>query len=101
MNQNLRQLAQQLLQTWKQLGLNQRVTLLLGPGVVVAGLIGLSTWSSRPVFVLLSGKLDAAEASRVLAALDEAKIPSQSGRGGSSILVPADKVHQTRAQLAA
>src|SRR5262245_24354761 len=101
MNQNLRQLAQQLLQTWKQLGLNQRVSLVLGTGVVVAGLIGLSIWSSRPDFVLLYGKLDDAEASRVLAALDEAKIPYQSGRGGSSILVPADKVHQTRAQLAA
>ncbi|HXJ55505.1 MAG TPA: flagellar basal-body MS-ring/collar protein FliF [Verrucomicrobiae bacterium] len=101
MNQNLRQLAQQLLQTWKQLGLNQRVSLVLGTGVVVAGLIGLSIWSSRPDFVLLYGKLDDTEASRVMAALDEAKIPYQTGRGGSSILVPADKVHQTRAQLAA
>jgi flagellar M-ring protein FliF len=100
MNQNLRQLAQQLLGTWNQLGLNQRVSLVLGGGVVLAGLIGLSIWSSRPDFVLLYGKLDDAEGSRVMAALDEAKIPYQTGRGGSSILVPADKVHQTRAQLA-
>ncbi|HXJ72749.1 MAG TPA: flagellar basal-body MS-ring/collar protein FliF, partial [Candidatus Dormibacteraeota bacterium] len=101
MSQNLRQLVLQLLATWKQLGLNQRVSLLLGAGVVCAGLIGLSIWSSRPDYVLLYGKLDDAEAARVMAALDEAKIPYQTGRGGASILVPSDKVHQTRAQLAA
>jgi flagellar M-ring protein FliF len=100
MNQNLRQLAQQLLATWKQLGLNQRVSLILAGGVVMAGLIGLSVWSGRPDFVLLYGKLDDAESSRVIAALDEAKIPYQTGRSGSSILVPSDKVYQTRAQLA-
>ena len=101
MNQNLRLLARQLLETWKQLGLNQRVSLVLGAGVVLAGLLGLSIWSSRPDFVLLYGKLDDAESARVIAALDEAKIPYQTGRGGTSILVPSDKVHQTRAQLAA
>lgn len=101
MNQNLRQLAQQLLATWKHLGLNQRVSLVLAAGVVLAGLIGLSVWSSRPDYVLLYGKLDDGEAARVMAALDEAKIPYQTGRAGSSVLVPADKVHQTRAQLAA
>src|SRR5438034_2007864 len=101
MNQNLRQLARQLAETWKQLGLNQRVSLALGASVVLAGLIGLSFWSSRPDFVLLYGKLDDAEAAKVMAALDDAKVPYKSGRGGASILVPSDKVYQMRAQLAA
>lgn len=96
----LQQLARQLAATWKQLGLNQRVSLVLGAGVVLAGLIGLSLWSSRTDYALLYGKLDDAEAAKVMAALDDAKIPYQSGRGGSSILVPADKVYQVRAQLA-
>src|SRR5688572_16126647 len=101
MNQNLRQLAAQLLATWKQLGLNQRVSLVLGAGVVIAGLLGLTLWSSRPDYVLLYGKLDDAEASKVMSALDDAKVPYQTGRGGASILVPSDKVYQIRAQLAA
>src|ERR1044071_2301595 len=101
MNQNLRQLARQLAETWKQLGLNQRVSLALGACVVLAGLLALTLWSGRPDFVLLYGKLDDAEAARVMAALDDAKIPYKSGRGGSSILVPSDKVYQMRAQLAA
>jgi len=101
MTQNLRQLAAQLAGIWKQLGLNQRVTLVLGAGVVLAGLLGLTFWSSRPDYVLLYGKLDDAEAAKVMAALDDAKVPYQTGRGGSSILVPSDKVYQMRAQLAA
>jgi len=101
MTQGLRQLALQLAATWKQLGVNQRVSLLLGTGVVLAGLLGLTLWSSRRDFVLLYGKLDDAEAAKVMSALDDAKVPYQTGRGGSSILVPSDKVYQMRAQLAA
>jgi len=101
LNQNLKQLLVQLRQLWKQLGTNQRVSLVLATGVVFAGLVGLALWSSRPDFVLLYGKLDDAEAARVMAALDDAKVPYQTGRGGSSILVPSDKVFPMRAQLAA
>src|SRR5436190_20408908 len=101
MTQGLRQLAQQLAETWKHLGVNQRVSLVLGTGVVFAGLLGLTVWSSRPDFVLLYGKLDDGEAAKVMAALDDAKVPYQIGRGGSSILVPSEKVYQMRAQLAA
>ena len=101
MGDNLRQLGQQFAEIWKQLGVNQRVSVVLGAGVVIAGLIGLSLWSNRPDYVLLYGKLDDAEGAKVMAALDDAKIPYQTGRGGSSILVPSDKVYQMRAQLAA
>lgn len=101
MNQNLRQLAQQFAEIWKQLGINQRVSVVLGAGVVIAGLFGLSVWSNRPDYVLLYGKLDDGEAAKVMAALDDSKVPYQTGRSGSSILVPSDKVYQIRAQLAA
>ena len=101
MTQSLRQIARQFAEIWKQLGVNQRVTLVLAGGVVLAGLIGLTLWSGRPDFVLLYGKLDDGEAAKVMASLDDAKVPYQTGRGGSSILVPSDKVYQMRAQLAA
>jgi flagellar M-ring protein FliF len=101
LSQNLRQLFSQLHQAWKQLGLNQRVTVVVATGVVFVGLIGLALWSNRPDYVLLYGKLDDAEAARVMGALDDAKVPYRTGRGGASILVPSDKVYQMRAQLAA
>jgi len=100
MGDNLRQLGQQLVEIWKQLGVSQRVSVVLGAGVVLAGLAGLMIWSNRPDYALLYGKLDDAEASKVIAALDDAKVPYQTGRGGGSIFVPSDKVYQMRAQMA-
>lgn len=101
MGDNLRHLGRQLVEIWKQLGVNQRVSVVLGAGVVIAGLVGLTLWSNRPDYMLLYGKLDDGEAAKVMAALDDAKVPYQTGRGGASILVPSDKVYQMRAQLAA
>src|SRR6185295_5363900 len=100
MIQTLRHLARQLAETWKQLGLNQRVSLVLGAGVVLVGLVSLSLWSSRSDYSLLYGKLDDAEAAKVMTALADAKVPYKTGRGGASIMVPSDKVYQMRAQLA-
>ena len=60
----------------------------------------MALWSSRPEYSLLYGKLDDGEASKVIAALDEAKVPYQISRGGGAILVPADKVYQVRMQMA-
>ena len=100
MNQNFTKLGQQLLQIWKQLGVSQRLSLSLATLVVVAGLIGLIVWSNRVEQGLLYGKLADGEASKVIAALDDAKIPYKIGRGGGSIYVPADKVYSTRMQLA-
>src|SRR5262245_34724716 len=46
MTQNLQQLAQQLARIWTQLGLNQRVSLVLGATGVLAGHPRLTLWSS-------------------------------------------------------
>src|SRR5580658_7666926 len=98
MNKNLTQLGQHLLAIWKQLGINQRVSIVLATVVVLAGLGTMALWSGRPDLSLLYGKLDEGEASKVIAALDEAKVPYQVR--GNSIFVPADKVYQVRMQMA-
>ncbi len=101
MNRNLPQLGSQLLGIWKQLGLNQRVSLVLAAVVVVAALSSLAFWSSRVDYALLYGKLDDAEGAKVIAVLEEMKIPHKVGAGGSAIYVARDKVHLMRMQLAA
>jgi flagellar M-ring protein FliF len=100
MNQQITQLLKQLHGIWKQLGLNQKITLIGTTVALIGGLFGLTYWSSRPSYSLLYGKLDEGEAAKVVAALDEAKIAYET-RGGGTIMVPADKVHSTRMQLAA
>ncbi len=99
MNDTISQLGTQLQAIWKELGINQRISLVLAAGVVLLGLGGLAFWSSRADYALLYGRLEDAEAAKVVAALDDAKIPYKAGRG--TVSVPADKVHVMRMQLAA
>lgn len=98
MNNSVLQLVGQLKTIWKQLGVNQRVSVGMATALVVGGLLSLVFWSSRTEYALLYGKLEGAEASKVTAALDDAKVPYKVN--GSSILVPGDKVHAMRMQLA-
>jgi flagellar M-ring protein FliF len=100
MNTSFDQIGKQLVGLWKQLGVNQRVSLVLTAALVVVGLGGIVVWSSRTDYALLYGRLPESESAKVIAALDEAKTPYKISSGGGSILVPGDKVHQVRMQLA-
>lgn len=100
MNKNLAKLLAQLADIWKQLGVSQRISVVAATFVLVAGLAAIAIWSSRTDYGLLYGKLSDTEASKVIAALDDAKVPYKIGAGGSSIMVPADKVYMMRMQLA-
>jgi len=101
MNNGLSQIGNQLQNIWKQLGGGQRLTIVVTALAVILGLSGLVFWSSRPDYALLYGRLDDAEAAKVIAALGEVNVPYQTSRGGGAIMVPSDKVHQVRMQLAA
>ncbi len=100
MNQNLAKLLAQLRAIWGQLGTSQRVSVLAATFVLVGGLATLAFWSSRTEYGLLYGGLSDGEAAKVIAALDEVKVPYKVGSGGGSILVPQDKVYTMRMQLA-
>ena len=100
MNQNLSKLLTQLKAIWSELGASQRFSVLAATFVLVAGLVGLSVWSSRADYGLLYGGLSDTEAAKVIAALDDAKITYKTGSNGS-ILIPQDKVYTMRMQLAA
>jgi flagellar M-ring protein FliF len=100
MNKNISQVVQQLAAIWKQLGLNQRISIVMATLVTVAGLAGLAVWSSHADYALLYGKLDETESAKVVAALEESKVPYKVNQSGGSILVPADRVYQLRMQMA-
>ncbi len=99
MKQGLMQMAGQLAGIWKQLGLNQRLSVVIATGALLAGIAALAFFSSRVSYSLLFGRLDDTEAGRVIAALDEEKVPYQVRSG--AVYVPADRVHAMRMQLAA
>jgi len=100
MNQNLVKLLAQLRTIWSQLGASQRLSVAAATFVLVAGLGTLAFWSSHADYGMLYGGLSDSEAAKVIAALDDAKVPYKVGAGGGSILVPQDKVYTMRMQLA-
>ncbi len=92
---------QSLLALWKQLGLNQRVSLALAAAVVVAGLIALVLWSRRPDYVLLYGRLGDKDAAAIISQLESQSIPHRVSAGGAAVYVPSDQVYRLRMDLAA
>jgi flagellar M-ring protein FliF len=99
MNNNFSKLGKQLLDIWSNLGVSQRISVAAATFVLLAGLSAVTMWSSHKDYGLLYGGLSDAEASKVVAALDDAKIPYKVSSGGS-ISIPSDKVYTMRMQLA-
>ena len=92
---------QQLTNLWKQLGLNQRVTLGLATAAVLAGLVALVFWSHRSQMQLLYGRLGEKDIAEVLTAIQAAGVQYEIGAAGNSVYVPSDQVHKLRLALAA
>jgi flagellar M-ring protein FliF len=96
----MKNFAQSLVALWKQLGLNQRVSLVVAALVVAGGLAGVVLWSQRPDYQLLFGRLGEKDAAAVISYLEAQNVPHQVTAGGSAVLVPASQVYKLRMDLA-
>jgi len=97
----LQNLLRQLREIWSKLSVPQQVLFGLA-ALAVLGLGAAMTWmGSGTEWRLLYGRLDAAEAGRIVTVLEGQKVPHRIVSGGSAIQVPAEQVHSLRAQLAA
>ena len=100
MTQFFRQLVEQIKALWNRLALLQRVILIAIPSVAMVGLIVLMVWLARPAYNVLYSNLTPQDAGAIVNKLKEMKIPHELAQQGSSILVPASYVYDTRLQLA-
>ncbi len=91
---------QQVTKIWSELGINQKVSIILAALGVVVGIAGVLVWSSRPQMQLLYGRLEGQDMSEVVKVLDEQGVPYQLGAGGSAVYVQADKVYPMRMAMA-
>ncbi len=91
---------QSLLDLWGQLGLNQRVSLVLATLAVIGAGTGLVIWSRQPDFQLLYGRLSDKDTSAIVTVLQSQSTPYRLSPDGGSIYVPADQVHRLRMDLA-
>jgi flagellar M-ring protein FliF len=96
----MKNFAQSLLDLWKQLGLNQRVSLVVAALAVSGGLVAVVLWSQRPDYQLLFGRLNEKDAASVISYLESQNVPHEVTAGGSAVLVPSNQVYKLRMDLA-
>jgi flagellar M-ring protein FliF len=97
----MKNFSQSLLDLWKQLGLNQRVSLIVAALAVIGGMIVVVLWSRRPDYQLLYARLSEKDAAAIIGQLQTQNIPHVVSAGGTAVQVPSDQVYKLRMDLAA
>lgn len=95
-----RQILSQLQNLFKSLSAGKRIALLILAVGSLAGFVFLMNWAGSPEFHPLYSNLDASDAGVILNRLKEQKIPYRLSAGGSTILIPQERIYETRMALA-
>ena len=90
----------QLKALFRNLSAGKKITLFTLTIGTVIGLIFLVIWTGRPDFQLLYSNLASEDAGAILAQLKDKKIPYQISSNGTSILIPRERIYETRLDLA-
>ena len=90
----------QMATVFKRLSSGRKISLILLVSGLMAGCVFLMMWATQPEFSVLFSDLEPEDAGSILSNLKERKIPYKIQGNGRSVLVPHDKVHETRLELA-
>src|SRR5271165_3507169 len=96
----MKSFAQSLLALWGQLGINQRVSLVIAALAVTIGIAAVALWSRRPDYQLLYARLGEKDAASIIGYLESQNVPHQVTAGGTAVQVPAEQVYKIRMDLA-
>jgi len=84
----------------KGLPASKKLTLFVLISACIGGFAYLMIWSGQPNYQLLFANLTPEDAGAIIERLKEQKIPYQISSGGGSVLIPSDKVYETRMEMA-
>ena len=87
-------------QSIRQFTLAQRTLVVIGVAVLVLGAVALSSWLSKPTMTPLFTGLSATDASAIVDHLESEAVTYELTDGGSTIMVPNDKVYPMRIAVA-
>src|ERR1044071_6456865 len=76
------------------------LALLIGIAAAVAAGVGVVLWSKEPTYSLLYGNLGQQDAVQISSALQTSGVPYKIDAATGAIMVPSDRVHDARLQLA-
>ncbi len=83
-----------------RLTLKQKLLIFTGFAIALAILMVMLVWTTRPNYEVLFSNLSQKDAGKILEKLKEKKIEYRLENGGSTILVPTDKVYELRLNFA-
>ena len=100
MNEYLRQLIDQFRAAWGRFSVAQKVVVAAVPALLLAALLTLIVWSSRPRYKSLYSNLNAKDAGVLVDKLKAQGVPYRISGEGNVIEVSEDRVYETRLALA-
>lgn len=89
-----------LIHAFGSMPLSKKITMLVVVLMVVGGFSAMFFWANQVDYQLLYSELSQEDAGKITGKLREQRIAFQLSGGGTSILVPADKVYELRLSLA-
>ncbi|HEN3605993.1 flagellar basal-body MS-ring/collar protein FliF [Yersinia enterocolitica] len=86
--------------TLARLRANPKIPLLIAAAAAVAILVALMLWAKSPDYRVLYSNLNDRDGGDIVTQLTQLNIPYRFADNGGALLIPADKVHETRLRLA-
>jgi flagellar M-ring protein FliF len=83
-----------------RLPLGQKLALMVGAAAAAAIVVGAWLYAREPDWKVLFGQMSDRDGGATIAALSQMNVPYRFAEGGGAILVPGDRVHETRLRLA-
>lgn len=78
----------------------QKVVLLVGVAAAVAIAVAFVSWARAPDYRVLFSNVTDRDGGAIIAALQQINVPYRMSEGGGAILVPSDRVYESRLRLA-
>lgn len=88
------------LASWTRLPVRHTLTLAVVIAAALAAAVGAWLWAQTPDYRVLYSNLSDRDGGAIIAALGPMNVPYKVDGGGGVIMVPADRVHETRLRLA-
>lgn len=89
-----------LLQGFFRLTNVQKVVLLVGVAAAVAVAVAFVSWARTPDYKVLFSNVTDRDGGAIISALQQINVPYRMSEGGGAILVPSDRVYESRLRLA-
>lgn len=100
MADNAARIQDELMGLWKKASAMQKAVVAAGLAVVIAAVVGLSSWAGRPQYVPLFQELSLKDAAKAQGAVEEVGVSYKLRNGGRTILVPASEASRLKLSLA-